>query len=102
MTPAAGLLSQVGDAACSASKHVAVGLAGSLYTTHGDGVIKNSVIWPSYIVTPMLGYDEAEGDENSCHTTTIWCHNFPCWHYRHAKKIGVPCSLYAVPGYMKN
>ncbi len=54
---AAGLLSQIGDAPYSASKHAAVSLAQSLAIEHGDQGIHVSVVCPLYVATPLLGYD---------------------------------------------
>lgn len=57
---AAGLLSQIGDAAYSASKHAAVSLAQSLAIDHGGQGIQVSVVCPLYVATPLLGYAEGE------------------------------------------
>ncbi len=53
---AAGLLSQIGDAPYSATKHAAVSLAQSLAIDHGDTGITVSVVCPLYVATQMLGY----------------------------------------------
>ncbi|MFW2542857.1 SDR family oxidoreductase [Primorskyibacter sp. 2E107] len=55
---AAGLLSQIGDAPYSATKHAAVSLAQSLAIEHGDQGIRASVVCPLYVATPLLGYAE--------------------------------------------
>ena len=60
---AAGLLSQIGDAPYSASKHAAVSLAQSLAIEHGDEGIHVSVVCPLYVATPLLGYAEMAPDD---------------------------------------
>jgi NAD(P)-dependent dehydrogenase (short-subunit alcohol dehydrogenase family) len=55
---AAGLLSQIGEAAYTASKHAAVGFAESLAITHGDEGIQVCLVCPQAVATRMIGVDE--------------------------------------------
>ena len=55
---AAGLLCQVGDAAYSATKHAAVGLAESLAITYAERGIRVAVVCPQYVATAITGLDE--------------------------------------------
>ena len=55
---AAGLLSQVGDAAYSATKHASVGFAESLAITHGEQGIGVSVVCPQAVATRLIGIDD--------------------------------------------
>ena len=61
---AAALLSQIGDAAYSASKSAALSFAESLAINNGHLGIKVSAVCPQYIATPMLGMDKDNFTKN--------------------------------------
>jgi len=55
---AAGLLSQIGDSAYSATKHAAVAFAESLAIEYGEAGIVVSVVCPQAVATRMIGIED--------------------------------------------
>ena len=55
---AAGLLSQIGDAAYSATKHATVGFAEALAIDYGNAGINVSVVCPQAVATRMIGIED--------------------------------------------
>jgi NAD(P)-dependent dehydrogenase (short-subunit alcohol dehydrogenase family) len=55
---AAGILSQIGDTAYSATKHAAVGLAEALAIAYAERGVRASVVCPQYVATAITGLAE--------------------------------------------
>lgn len=62
---AAGILSSIGDAAYSVTKHAAVGFAEALAIRHGDEGIRVSTICPQAVATRMLDLAVGPGAEEN-------------------------------------
>ncbi len=62
---AAGILSSIGDAAYSVTKHAAVGFAEALAIRHGDEGIKVSMVCPQAVATRMLDLAVGPGAEEN-------------------------------------
>ena len=62
---AAGMLSSIGDAAYSATKHAALGFAEALAIRHGDEGINVSVVCPQAVATRMLDLAVGPGAEEN-------------------------------------
>ena len=62
---AAGLLSSIGDAAYSTTKHAALGFAEAVAIRHGDEGIRVSVVCPQAVATRMLDLAVGPGAEEN-------------------------------------
>lgn len=61
LASAAGLLSQIGDAAYSATKHASVGFTESLAINYGDAGISVAVVCPQAVATRLIGMEDDSG-----------------------------------------